>query len=763
LTEVDLTPKEIGGFRILRRLANGSTSDVLLARAEGPHGFQRVVALKILLARARVNPGFERDVATAASAYARLSHPAVVKLYDSFAADGQIVLVLEFVDGLPLHKLRAMLATTGERVEDRPAMYLAQRVFGALAAAHGSRDSLKGEHSPVIHGDVNPSNILVPWDGQVKLGDFGIARATGAPADTRAGFIKGTYGYSAPEQVAGKEVTERADIYSAGVILWELLARRKAVQRGSLNDAQVLKAMAHPEFPSLDLLRPDLNAAVRAAVKRAVEPDPAKRTITADEMVTILGQAAVAEDGRKGLAAAMAKLRATGVVDAGAASRRGAVDAPPGSAGAGPTTARSGDDPPLDPEQTAPFEAITEDPGELGKIAFYGRIRLPAASEPPRIARESSPPTPLPATPPVPSNASPEKPVFPADPATAVSPPPVHVPGVSKGSVAPRPVPRPVHEKRPSSAPSAPPPATPEPADGAAPLEATPVAAGVEAVPAVEAAPVVAAVEAVPVVAAVEAAPVAAAAHEAAAPPSPSTERSPEARSEAPPPPAPAAVEASRPDEPPHVPSVIPAAPRPFPWGVVAVVVVVLAAGAGVALTRGGSSTESAVAPQPSAPPSAVATPSAVTPPVAVAPPSSAASEPPAKAAAPLDASVAAAASAPSASASAPSVASAAPSASASAPPAPVASAAPSAAPPPPPPPASGEPKAAASAPSGDSGDLIPPAAAAGHRVFVDGKVAGEGSAPIHLHCGAHTVRIGSAGAEKKVDVPCGGTLNLGS
>ena len=99
----------------------------------------------------------------------------------------------------------------------------------------------------------------------MKLGDFGIAKAAGVEADARSGFVKGTYGYSAPEQVTGKEVTPRADVYSAGMILWELLARRKAVQRGGLNDAQVQKAMAHPEFPALELLRPDLDAAVRAA------------------------------------------------------------------------------------------------------------------------------------------------------------------------------------------------------------------------------------------------------------------------------------------------------------------------------------------------------------------------------------------------------------------------------------------------------------------------------------------------------------------
>src|SRR4051812_48421245 len=105
----DSTPMKIGGFRVIRRLATGGTSDVLLARAEGPHGFERVVVLKLLLAQYRDNESFEKMFAREAAAYARLSHPAIVKLYDFFSDAGQLVMVLEYLDGLPLNKLRALL------------------------------------------------------------------------------------------------------------------------------------------------------------------------------------------------------------------------------------------------------------------------------------------------------------------------------------------------------------------------------------------------------------------------------------------------------------------------------------------------------------------------------------------------------------------------------------------------------------------------------------------------------------------------------
>jgi serine/threonine-protein kinase len=875
----------VGGFRILRRLASGAASDVLLARAEGPHGFQRVVALKILLAKAKADPDFERHFAAEASAYARLSHPAVVKLYDFFAADGQLVMVLEFVDGLPLHKLRAMLAIAGERIEDPGALFLGLRIFSALAAAHGARDPATGEFAPITHADVNPSNILVPWDGHVKLGDFGIARAAGLQSDPRSGFIKGTYGYIAPEQVAGKEPTVRADVYSAGLIVWELLARRKAVQRGSLSDAQVLKAMAHPEFPTLELLRPDLDASIREAIRRALEPDPDKRSITAEEMVNVLRQGVSADEGRKSLADALMRVRSTGAADPLASTTQG----PANVDGDGPMTP-----PPSsrrsDMEDTAQFQAATDEQGDLGKIAFYGRLNLPTGSEPPRPlgARGKSQPPPLPVEATtvvnVPSPVAGVPIVAPSEvtmvvnmpvPAAAggPSPPDVktgldvrspagHLPAtgdarVAEGADAPAPrrppspspsrgrlvVPRPVSVSNLQTvrapplvveeddgarlvAAGAPPPAklaiggmptTPgfspvsphePPAPSPAPAPVTTPPAVLATAAAVPAAPkniamVTPFVLAAPVALAVSAssaepepaapapvdppspeaphpeAPGPEAPREGAPHASPSTERSP--RSTPPPmPPAdtaqdsaaeevaaapPPVVGSVRPNEPPYALSALPephkSSSRGSAWLIAAGIGVLLAGGGVFFLFRGDLLPETPVADStPSAVPVASASPAPSPEPVASAP--SAPAAPSASASA--VASAEPAAPPPSASASSEPVASAAPSASASSPPAASSVAAAASAPP-----ASSATTPTASAAAAtppaaepaDSGQLDLPASAEGHRIFVDDKVAGEGTAPIHVHCGAHVIRIGSAGKERKVDVPCGGSLQL--
>ncbi len=285
----DATLGRIGGFRLIKRLATGGTSDVLLARAEGPHGFERTVVLKRLLSEHQNDPDFARMFTREAAAYARLSHPAIVRLFDFFTASGQLVMVLEYVDGISLARLMTNAAQTNQKLDDRISYFLASRVFDALSAAHDAHNPDTGDPTPVIHRDVNPSNVLIPWDGHAKLADFGIAKIQGSgEAETSQGLIKGTYGYMAPEQVRGERVTIRTDVYAASLVLWELLARRKAIQADRLPEMEILRAMAEPNLPKLDVLRPDVHESIREAVSRGLEPNPAKRAMTAEEMMQTL-------------------------------------------------------------------------------------------------------------------------------------------------------------------------------------------------------------------------------------------------------------------------------------------------------------------------------------------------------------------------------------------------------------------------------------------------------------------------------------------
>jgi len=392
----DRHPETVAGFRVIRRLATGGTSDVLLARAEGPHGFERVVVLKLLLDRHRNDPAFERMFAREAAAYARLNHPAIVKLYDFFASGDQLVMVLEFVDGMPLNRLRALMRVAGEVMDDRACVYLASCVFAALAAAHNARDPETGAFAPVIHRDVNPSNVLLPWDGHVKLADFGIAKVTGLAGDTKIGLIKGTFGYMSPEQVRGEEVSVRADVYAASLLFWELLARRRAIQHSALPEIEVLRAMAHPSIVSLDILRPDLPAAVRDLVSRGLEPVADKRDLTAEEVLRTLRSAVPLEQGRQALIEALKRIRPRS--DAEMAITADGSIAPPSAAASLPpgTQAPTTDETPYAPDHVdPPSDSEMQTSIHLDPLGEELTTATPAVSPSPAAARAPSPMVPV--------------------------------------------------------------------------------------------------------------------------------------------------------------------------------------------------------------------------------------------------------------------------------------------------------------------------------------------------------------------------------
>jgi serine/threonine-protein kinase len=429
------TGDRVGGYRVVRRLATGGTSEVLLAKADGPLGFERSVVLKLLLSRYKHEDDFKKMFAREAEAYARLSHPSIVRLYDFLSSGDQLVMVLEYIDGPALSRLRGMLKAVGSALDDATAIFVSACIFDALAAAHGAVDD-KGEAAPVIHRDVNPTNVLITWDAQVKLADFGIAKVTGASHQSSAGLIKGTYGYMAPEQVKGEDVTPRADVYAGALVLWEMLTKRRAFIRGALPEIEVLRELAEPRIVSIDVLRPDLDKSLRDALKRALEPRAEKRNVTAEEMVATLRALVRFDEGRDKLARALASVRhepkvsrtsippafgsSPSMVDEAETAKvlpaRGMLPARPGPRQR-PTPAPR---PAVSvPRTTAPYGAPASPPASLGgppKRTSSGKLTaagpLPPATGPKRTASGMTPAalpaapfSPMPMPPPLPLGA----------------------------------------------------------------------------------------------------------------------------------------------------------------------------------------------------------------------------------------------------------------------------------------------------------------------------------------------------------------------
>ena len=211
-------PELVGGrYRPLAHLGKGGMANVLLALDEGHGDFQRLVVLKLLRTDMANDPELVAMFVDEGRLASQLRHRNVVHTYDVGEHDGTPYLVMELVDGVSLQRL---LVQAGAGVEVvRYVVAVLEETLEGLAHAHSLTD-FSGAPLGVVHRDVSPHNILIGFDGQVKLADFGIAKARTSSVETRTGVVKGKVSYMAPEQALGEEVDARADLYSIGVILF---------------------------------------------------------------------------------------------------------------------------------------------------------------------------------------------------------------------------------------------------------------------------------------------------------------------------------------------------------------------------------------------------------------------------------------------------------------------------------------------------------------------------------------------------------------
>ena len=209
-----------GNYRLQRRLARGGMAEVFLARLIGVEGFERRVAIKRILPHLSESEEFRGMFLDEARLAAQLTHPNIVHIYDFGKVEDYYFIAMEYVDGVDIGRLM-------RRAKERPVPFeLAARIFADVCAglhfAHNAVDPI-GRKLDVVHRDVTPQNVLVSYDGVVKLVDFGIAKAQFAAGRTRPGVVKGKYAYMSPEQVEGKPLDGRSDVFSAGICLYEML------------------------------------------------------------------------------------------------------------------------------------------------------------------------------------------------------------------------------------------------------------------------------------------------------------------------------------------------------------------------------------------------------------------------------------------------------------------------------------------------------------------------------------------------------------
>jgi serine/threonine-protein kinase len=276
-------------YELLGELATGGMATVYLGRQHGPFGFTRTVAIKSMHPQFAKDDAFRAMFLDEASLTARIKHPNVIPTLDVVFAANKLLLVMEFVDGASMSTL---LKSAREKMQPLSPAVCVALVHDMLSGLHAAHELVDDDGNPlgVVHRDVSPHNVHVGTDGLARVLDFGIAKAAGRRHHTRTGEVKGKLAYMAPEQLFGEHVDRRADIYAAGVTIWEALAGRRlfdAKNEGALV-LQVTEGRIEPPSFYADEQIPE---ALDRVILKALAKSPDERWSTAEEMARALGEA----------------------------------------------------------------------------------------------------------------------------------------------------------------------------------------------------------------------------------------------------------------------------------------------------------------------------------------------------------------------------------------------------------------------------------------------------------------------------------------
>jgi serine/threonine-protein kinase len=300
--EVDL-PKRIGRYAAFHQIGAGGMARVYLGSHRGPRGSELAVIKQL-------RPDITEDdqvlnmFLDEARIAMRLDHPNVVRTREVIAESPDYCLVMEFLDG---QSLLQVLKRVGWKGVPRDAhIWILTQVLAGLEFAHDLKDA-KGRPHGIVHRDVSPSNVLVCYTGEVKLLDFGIAKASGALAATHQGVVKGKVGYAAPEQCLGKAADPRSDLYSVGVMLWEAVAGRR--RSSGETQLSILQGRIQDSEPPLEKVCPDAHPALVRIARRALARAPEMRYATAREFRNALEQYLAAQARKVGASEVAALMR----------------------------------------------------------------------------------------------------------------------------------------------------------------------------------------------------------------------------------------------------------------------------------------------------------------------------------------------------------------------------------------------------------------------------------------------------------------------
>ena len=288
-------PAEVGSaansYEILAKLAMGGMAEIFLARGASAAGVERYVVLKRVLRHRATDVHFVQMFLDEARLAAQLQHPNIAQVYDIGKLGDSYFFTMEYVHG---ETVRNLLARSHGLRRQIPISSVLSIIAGAAAGLHHAheRKGIDGRHLGIVHRDVSPSNLMVSYEGTVKVVDFGVAKAAHQSHETMSGTVKGKISYMSPEQCKGlADIDRRCDLFSLGIVLWEMLTTEKLFRRSS--DFETMQAIVSDEVPPPSHLRPEVPAEIDHIVKRLLAKDPAGRYQNADELHEAIENVAV--------------------------------------------------------------------------------------------------------------------------------------------------------------------------------------------------------------------------------------------------------------------------------------------------------------------------------------------------------------------------------------------------------------------------------------------------------------------------------------
>lgn len=275
----------LGNYEPLLQLATGGMATVYVARQFGAAGFERLVVVKRVHPHLLSNRDFYDMFRDEARVAAMIHHPNVVPVTDVVEADDELFLVMEYVDSSALSTLLKAANDMGQRLPPAAAVRILVDTLSGLHAAHEAID-MRGNRLEIVHRDVSPQNVIVGSDGASRLIDFGVAKARHRLTETKSGSLKGKYGYMSPEQAKAQPVDRRADLFSAGIVLWEALTGARLF-RGD-NEFDTIRRIVEAPVPAPSSIAPAVPKPLDTVVLKALARDREQRFRTAAEFIEAL-------------------------------------------------------------------------------------------------------------------------------------------------------------------------------------------------------------------------------------------------------------------------------------------------------------------------------------------------------------------------------------------------------------------------------------------------------------------------------------------